>query len=85
MQEMSGIADKRTLLDEIESFDAQFQELSKDYPGRWIVMCEGGVAGDFKTFEAAEEFAQRELGDRPYLIEIADKKAYSPSATVWFG
>ena len=72
----------RSLLDEIEAFDAQFQELREKYQGKWVVLCEGNVVGDFERFDDADVFAKNELGDRTYLIEIADTRAYLPSASV---
>ena len=74
-----------SLLDEIEAFDANFRTLQARYPGRWVVLCDGSVVGDFERYKEAEIFAQSNLGDRSFLIEIADKQAYSPSATVWSG
>ena len=76
-------AGTRTLLDEIEVFDARFQELRAKYPGRWVAIHNGEVVGDFGDFENAEQFAQNEFGDRPVFIELADEAAYAPSATVW--
>lgn len=73
----------RTLLDEIEVFDARFQELRVKYPGRWVAICDGEVVGDFGDFENAEQFAQKKFGNQPVLIEKADETAYAPSATLW--
>ncbi len=80
---MARYVKTRTLLDEIEVFDARFQELRAKYPGRWVAICNGDVVGDFGDFEDAEQFAQSEFGDLPVLIELADEAAYAPSATVW--
>ena len=78
-----GIAKKRTLLDEIVAFDAQFHEIRKKYSGRWIVMCDGKVVEDFDDFEEAESFAEkRRFKNRPVLIERADESAYMPSASL---
>ncbi|MCY4474760.1 MAG: DUF5678 domain-containing protein [Chloroflexi bacterium] len=79
-----GIAKKRTLLDEIVAFDAQFHDIRKKYSGRWIAMCGGKVVGDFDDVEQAESFAnKRKFRNRPVLIERADESAYTPSASVW--
>ena len=77
-------AKTRTLLDEIVAFDAQFHEIRKKYAGRWIVMCDGKVVGDFEQLEDAEAFAKkRKFRNRPVLIERADESAYTPSPSFW--
>lgn len=78
-----GISKRRTLLDEIVAFDAQFHEIRRKYSGRWIAMCDGKVVKDFEDLEAAESFKKnRKFSNRPVLIERADESAYTPSASL---
>ena len=48
------------LLDQIQAYQDMKKELERDYFGRWIIIHQGLVQGDYDSFDNAEE-ARREM------------------------
>ena len=49
------------LLDQLQTYQDMKEELERDYFGRWIIIHQGRVEGDYESFNSAEE-ARRNLG-----------------------
>ena len=43
------------LLDQIQAYRDMKEELERDYFGRWIIIHQGQVQGDYESFDNAEE------------------------------
>ena len=57
------------ILDQIEAYNTMREDLERDYFGRWVIIHEGLVRGDYDSFESAEEAAEG-MGLHPvvYLV-----------------
>ena len=43
------------LLDQIQAYEDRKEELERDFFGRWIIIHQGLVQGDYDSFDDAEE------------------------------
>ncbi len=59
------------LSQEIAAYERRRSEIEMDYFGRWIVMHDEKLIGDYESFEDAAEVAVEKFGRGPYLIRQA--------------
>ena len=57
------------ILDQMEAYNSMQQELEREYPGRWVLIHERRLQGDYDTFESAEE-ATETMGLHPMLYLV---------------
>ncbi len=53
---------------EIARYESMRDDLEKEHPGEWVVICEEQFAGTYASFEDAGKAAVRKFGRGPYLI-----------------
>ena len=64
-----GAPEESGLSKDIAAFDAMRAELEMDHNGKWIVIHDRELVGDYyDEFEQAAEFAVEKFGGGPYLI-----------------
>ena len=49
------------LLDQVSAYEEMRGELERDYPGRWVIISESKLVGDYGSFQEADE-AATEMG-----------------------
>ena len=47
------------LLDQVGAYEAMREELEREYPGRWVIISETRLMGDYASFHEADEAAAR--------------------------
>lgn len=65
------------LLDQIQAYQDMKEELNRDYFGRWIIIHQGQVQGDYESFDDAEE-ARKNLGI-PIMECLTKLVGYEPT------
>ena len=38
-------------LDQVSAYEATREELEREYPGRWVIISENRLVGDYATFQ----------------------------------
>ncbi len=58
------------LIDQMNTYDEMREELESNYFGRWVVIDDGKLVGDYETFHQADADAQeRGLNPFHYLVQ----------------
>ena len=47
------------LLDQVSAYEEMREQLERDYPGRWVIISESKLVGDYGSFQEADEAASR--------------------------
>jgi hypothetical protein len=58
----------RALELELSTYDRQRARLEEEHLGKFVLICDGKIAGIFDEFQSASEYAARWLQRRSYLI-----------------
>ena len=75
-----------TLDYEITAYDRMRAELERDYPGKWIIMHDGEIAGAFESSEECVQSAVEQFGRGPYLIrQVGAHPMRLPASTALLG
>lgn len=58
------------ILEQMEAYRSMKEELEQKYPGRWVIIHERQIQGNYDSFESAEEAAEA-MGLHPmiYLVK----------------
>lgn len=65
---------------EIAYYEANKEDYLRSLRGRYVVIHEERLRGDFPTFNDAYEFALREFGDVTLLIQLVEAEEPAPSS-----
>lgn len=57
------------ILDQMEAYSSMKGYLEREYPGRWVIIHEGHIQGNYDSFESAEEAAET-MGLHPVLYLV---------------
>ena len=68
------------LLDQIQAYQDMKEELERDYFGRWIIIHQGRVQGDYESFDHAEE-ARKQLSF-PIMECLIKLVGYEPTIII---
>ena len=69
---------------QIAAYDAQREQLERDYHGRWVVFHDESLVGDYVSYEDAITTAMRKFGRGPYLIRQVGAPPLRLPASVMF-
>ena len=50
---------KHPLLDHVSAYEAMREDLEREYPGGWVIISRSKMAGDYGSFQEADEAATR--------------------------
>ena len=72
------------LSEEIAAYEAMRAELEADYFGKWVLIHDGEIVGDYTAFERAAEVAVRNFGRGPYLIrQVGQSPLLLPASVLY--
>ncbi len=66
---MSAGPGTTTLQDEIAAYDQMRDTLETEHLGRWVVICNRELVGNYDDLQQAAEVAVERFGRGPYLIK----------------
>ena len=47
------------LLDQVSAYEEMREQLEREFPGRWVIISESKLVGDYGSFQEADEAATR--------------------------
>ena len=73
-----------TLTENINAYERMQHVLEADKLGKWVVLYDGELTGEFSEFHEAVEFAVARWGRGPYLVRQVGRPPFTVPASVQY-